>query len=394
MVNIRKRGQAAGAAVLLALIAALLIMFVILLPPQERAKLLEEEGSSNGAGAGNFSERLLLQESPGRIDFIAQDEIEHPLPVVNVYTRTQTKPLAERNLATPKHGIFTDERVSFEFRVPDVVNTKNVLLSFRAASSDGRVMVLFNGEEVFNEELPEGSVQPIPLTTDLLQETNTISFSVSSPGGAFWKTNEARLEDIKIIADVTSTEFQTARSVFLISDTEKGNLEKVELKLQPECRIGDVGKLMIAINGKELYNAIPDCGVPITPIQFSPDLMYTGENEIVFQTVKGTYVLSHIRVVSQLKEVDFPTYYFELSNEEFQDIKDDDRDVKLTLDFVDVVTAKRGELVVNGNRRNFDTTEAGFTLDISDDVVRGNNAIKIKPSKTIEVREIRAEFVE
>ena len=394
MVYIGKKGQAAGAAVLLALIAALLIMFVILLPPQERAKLLEEEGSGNGAGAGNFSERLLLQESPGRIDFIAQDMIEHPLPVMNVYTRTQTKSLAERNLVTPQRGIFTDEQVSFEFKIPDIENTENVLLSFRVASSEGQIIVLFNGEEVFNEELPEGSVQPIPLTKGLLQETNTISFSVSSPGGAFWKTNEARLENIKVIADVTNTESQTARSVFLISETEKENLEKVELKLQPECRSGDVGKLIVAINGKEMYNSIPDCGVPIIPIQFSPDLIYTGENEIIFQTMKGTYVLSHIRIVSQLKEVDFPTYYFELSNEEFQDVKDDDRDVKLTLDFVDVVTAKSGELIVNGNRKHFDTTDAVFNLDISDDIVRGNNAIKIKPSKTIEVRELRVEFVE
>ncbi|MDP3990002.1 MAG: hypothetical protein Q8Q01_02240 [archaeon] len=392
MVYIGKRGQAAGAAVLLALIAALLVMFVILLPPQERADLLGE--GSPGSGTGTVSERLLLQESPGRIDFIAQDEIEHPLPVVNVYTRTQTKSLAERNLATPKHGIFTDDQVSFEFRIPDVQNTENVLLSFRVASSDGRVMVILNGEEVFNEEVFEGAVQPIPLTKSLLNEMNTVSFSVSSPGGAFWKTNEARLEDIKVIADVTSIESQTARSVFLISDTEKGNLEKVQLKFQPECRIGDVGKLRVVINGNELYNAIPDCGVPIIPIEFSSDLIYTGENEIVFQTMKGTYVLSHIRLVSQLKEVDFPTYYFELSNEEYQDVKDGNRNVKLILDFVDVVTAKRGELVVNGNRRHFDTTEASFDLDMSDDVVRGSNSIKIKPSKTIEVRELRAEFVE
>src|SRR3989344_4380607 len=139
MVYIGKKGQAAGAAVLLALIAALLIMFVILLPPQERAKLLEEEGSGNGAGAGNFSERLLLQESPGRIDFIAQDMIVHPLPVMNEYTRTQTKSLAERNLVTPQRGIFTDEQVSFEFKIPDIENTENVLLSFRVASSEGQI---------------------------------------------------------------------------------------------------------------------------------------------------------------------------------------------------------------------------------------------------------------
>jgi hypothetical protein len=63
------------------------------------------------------------------------------------------------------------------------------------------------------------------------------------------------------------------------------------------------------------------------------------------------------------------------------------------MDFVDVVSNKRGELHYNGVRRHFDTNEAEFAIDFSEDAVRGSNAVKIKPRKTIEVRSLRVELV-
>jgi len=87
-------------------------------------------------------------------------------------------------------------------------------------------------------------------------------------------------------------------------------------------------------------------------------------------------------------------YYFELSNDQLQDIRDGASRVRLTMNFVDVTGSKLGEIVFNGNRRHFDTREVSTTLDLSDDAVRGSNSIKIKPEKTIEVRELRVELVE
>src|SRR3989344_6751564 len=94
-----KRGQsAAGAAVLIAIIAVLIVGFVVLIPPQERAKLLNE-GSNTSTIIPATIEKKLLAVSPGRIDYLAQKEIEHPIPVVNIYARTEAKVLAEKNVA-------------------------------------------------------------------------------------------------------------------------------------------------------------------------------------------------------------------------------------------------------------------------------------------------------
>jgi hypothetical protein len=396
---ISKRGQAAGAAVLLALIAGLLVMFVILLPPAERAELLGEDSTGTSSGTGvsgdlddGVVEKVLLSESPGRIDFLAQREIEHPLPVVNVYTRTESRVLAEKNLVSGKRGVFTDERAQFNFAIGDIDHTDNVVFTFRVRELVGDLEIKLNGEEIYLDT-PSGSVLPIILPKNMLSSQNTLEFFVSSPGVVFWNTNSFTLENLQIVADVTNVEAQSSRNIFLISDTERKNMEKVKLKFQPECRYGDVGKLSVWINGQTIYSAVPDCDVVMIPIEFSMDILQAGENEIIFNTQSGTYLLSHVIIESELKELDFPTYFFDLSNEEFEDVENGLRKVKLDMDFVDVVSNKRGELHYNGVRRHFDTNEAEFVLDLSEDVVRGTNSVKIKPRKTIEVRSLRVELV-
>ena len=67
--------------------------------------------------------------------------------------------------------------------------------------------------------------------------------------------------------------------------------------------------------------------------------------------------------------------------------------VRLEMDFVDVVTVKRADIVFNGHLDSFETKEVVYTMDLSEDVVKGNNAIKIKPKKTLEIRELRMDLV-
>lgn len=397
MVATTKRGQAASAAVLIAVIAALIIGFIVLIPPADRAELLGEEVTTTSSSDDDLEESVvdknLLSVDPGRIDYLAQREIEHPLPVVNIYTRTESKVLAEKNLAYIKKGVFSEENTEFSFSIPDLQHTEDVLLSLSVEDLEGRLIVTLNGEEVYNAEAVKGPIRPIALSKNLLQQQNVLTFAVSSPGIAFWATNEGILKDLKIVADVTSVEAQSSRNTFLISETEKKNLEKVVLRFQPECKYGEAGKLSITINGEEIYNGLPDCDLAMIPIEFSAGSVYQGENRIIFYTERGTYLLSHVSIESELKELEFPTYYFELSHEEYEDVMDETRRVRLQMDFVDVVTRKRGDLVFNGHLDHFDTKEVSYTVDLSEDVVRGNNALKIKPKKTLEVRELKIDLI-
>ena len=389
-----KRGQAAGAAVLVAIIAIMIVGFVVMVQPEERAKLLDEDISSDDGKIDNTKTLVqLLRESPGRIDYLAQKDMEHPLPVVNIFTKTGSKVIAEKSTAYVKKTVFSEEQGNFKFTIKDLDHTDNFLLAFEVKDISGRLILTLNGEQILNGEVDVGNPAPLTLPKGLLKEENNLVFSLSSPGLAFWATNEIVLENIKIVADVTDIEAQSSSQIFLVSDTEKRNMEKVILEFQPGCKYNEVGLLNIAVNGAELYDAVPDCDLAMVPIEFSPNLVQTGENRITFRTTKGTYLLSHVAVISKLKEVDFPTYYFDLSYEQYQEVKAGNRRVRLQMSFVDVSDSKYGEVVFNGNKNHFDTRDLSITMDLSADIVQGANSVKIKPQHTLDVRELKVDLV-
>ncbi len=396
-----KRGQggpAAGTAVLIAVIAALIVGFVILIPPQERAKLLEDDYQEGTASAEEIGSAViaenLLKASPGRIDYLEQRQIEHPLPVVNIYTKTEAKVMAEKNVVYVKNSAFSEETSKMFFQIEDLENAKNALLSFETVGEpEGNLIIALNGDVIFNSQVQSGSITPIKIPQNLLKEDNEVVFSVSSPGWAFWSTNEISLQKVKLIADITSVETKYSKSVFLISETEFKNLQKTTLKFQPSCDYNNVGKLTITINGQVIYSGVPDCELQMVPLEFSPNKLVMGENEVAFQTEYGSYLLSYVKIISNLKEVDYPSYYFDLSYEQYKDVLDEKLRVRMTMSFVDVVSRKSGSIVYNGHSKYFDTKETSVVMDLSEDVVQGANSLKIKPQKTLEVREIKVDLV-
>lgn len=396
-----KRGQsAAGAAVLLAIIAGLLIMFIIMIPPQDRAELLGESGtsttatgSSSSSGGSGTSVTNLMVATPGKLDFLSKSEIEHPLPVVQVFTDVESKILAEKSMAYAKRGVFNNEPSVLKFEFPNVNLVKNAYLSFKVKNAVGKVIIDVNGENVFYSEVESDESKTIIIPVSALKESNEVTISVASPRLMFWATNEVDLENVKFVADVTSLEAQYSKNVFLVSDDEKRNLEKVVLKFQPECNYGEAGRLAIAINGEEIYNGYPDCDLAMIPIDVSASSISSGENEILFKVDKGKYLLSHILLVSHLKEPDYPTYYFELSEEKYNDINDGTYTARLKLEFVDITDTKKGNVMVNGHIDYFDTKANNYVLDISDDIVKGMNSVKIKPSKVLEIRELKVDLI-
>ena len=390
---------------LVAIIAALMLTFIVLVDPKERAELLDEDGTSSGSsssssGSGSQAELEkakavvnLLTVSPGRLDYLAQNEIDHPLPSINIFTKTESEVLAEKNSIFAKRSHFSQEADNFKFDVDNVDQTDNLLLAFEVLSVKGRVLIRLNGETVFNGELEPGNPAPITLSKNFLKRSNDLVFEASSPGMAFWATNVLSFQNLKVVADVTDLAVQSSSHSFLVSETEKNNLEKVVLLFQPDCQYDDVGKLRVTVNDHELYYAVPDCELAFVPIEFSPDIVQSGENSIVFQTERGTFILSHVVIQSQLEKVEYPTYYFDISLEQFEAVKKGDRRVRVKLDFVDVSSSKFGEIILNGYQSHFDTKEVELALDLSKDLVQGTNSLKVKPRKTLEIRELRADLV-
>ena len=388
----KKAQAAAAAAVLVAIIGAMLVSYVILVSPEERAALLDGDTLSNSDGSSS-SNNLLLEEFPGKIEYLSVEAVEHSLASVHIFTKTKVQTLTERSSLWAKRSVFSSTDANVEFGVNDVNLVDDVLLSFRVMASSGSLSVSFNGETLLQKEFNSEESVTIELPSELLKESNNLIFSASSPGAAFWSSNEISIESLIIVGDVTDISHREATGVFSVSDTEFENMETAVFSFQPDCSRNVEGTLSITLNSVyTLYSATPDCSVQMGDIELDPSMLFVGQNTLHFSAQTGDYVLYNLEVQSSLIDVEYPTYYFQLTYEEEQSVLSDDDTVEVTLEFANEGETKSGYVSINGYKRHFDTTSLSYSFDISDYVTSGNNAISIQPSKTLEVRELLVEL--
>jgi hypothetical protein len=285
-------------------------------------------------------------------------------------------------------SLFGKNTKEISFTVDDVENIENVLLNFIVKEANGRLIIKINENEVYNNVITTANIEPIKLD-EFLEKDNVIEISASAPGALFWKKNKYLLESVTVTGDILRKEAQESRNIFVVSRTEKDNLEKVTLKFLPECDPVKVGRLKVVLNDYEIYSAVPDCGLPIPAIELAPNYLYSGENELIFRTERGNYLMDRIRLVSYLEKIEYPVYYFELSAEEYDDVQAGKADVNLYLRFVDDVTYKQGKIIVNGHTAGIDQTGIDYLKDLDDWIVRGSNSVKVEPSKTIDIASLK-----
>ncbi|NQV08798.1 hypothetical protein HQ529_03025 [Candidatus Woesearchaeota archaeon] len=396
MIMLKKAQTGSGAATLVAVITLLIVLYILFLPADIREDILENTTSDNGNGdAESISgTKLLLSETPGVLEDLNVLEYEHSLPSINLFTTTGAEVIKKVNSLYVKRGVFDQKSEEIQFEIPDLERMDNFLLSFTAKKFSGRLIVKLNGKEIINTEMEKQSVDPVELEKTDLDSGNTLEFSVSDVGWMFWKTNEYILENIMVTSDVTDVSEQESKNVFMISSTEKHNLESGKLKFFPDCVVGQVGKLDVAINGREVFSAVPDCGA-LRPVEFDPVILKSGENNVVFKTRKGRYLIDHISVDTELKQVNYPTYFFDIEDDEYTDILDNKIDVNMTLRFVDDLEMKQAQIHINGKTVSMSTRDSEWFREITGYVYDGSNGIKIEPDdSTLEVIELRVVLVE
>ena len=270
----------------------------------------------------------------------------------------------------------------------DIGNVDNVLLSFSAPKRKGVLTVNLNDNMIYEYEPTKVNII-IKLEKNMLEEINTLEFDVSSVGMKFWRTNMYNIENIKVVGDITDVSKQESQNVFELTDAEYTNLDKASLRFIPYCSDArDVGVLGVFMNNRNVYSAVPVCDDPVKiPILGT---LSSGENKIVFKTGKGSYGIEQIKVDLELKDVRTIAYYFEIDEEDYADILDDEKDVNITIEFVDDNELKKGELNINRHRTTIDQYKPIYSRVISGWVEEGNNYVELKPKTTLKIVDIEA----
>lgn len=385
----QKKGQktesATAAAVLIAVIAGLIVLYLLFIPPAEREKILDEKEVPEVIAEENVT--LFELEAPKLFLPPTKKEFEQSFPNINIFVWEEGTELKRLDTLYVKRSLVSEKKATINFELINLADTKNVLLNFMVKESKGRLIISLNDNEIYNNEITTINIEPIELKEFLKEGTNILEFAVSSPGIAFWRTNAYSLGDITITADMIRREAQESRNIFVLTSTEKENMEKVKLRFLPSCNIEEVGKLNIWINNYNLYSAVPDCGMPNPPIPFSPNHLVIGENILRFKTERGKYLIEQIRLTSELKKVELPVYYFQLTEEQYKKVKAKTANVLLYMRFIDDIELKLADLTINGRLIRLDQTAMTYSKNINNYVVKGNNAIRIDPKRAIDVVE-------
>jgi len=393
-----KRGQhpaATGAAILILIITAILILYILFLPPQDRAVLLGEENESFSSveTTSGFNKTLLEEDSLGRLDYLKFDEREHDLPSFRIYSETDGTVLRSSGSLYVSRSLGNQKEFNLSFGMNKRL-TSNVKLSFNVRKSKGRLLILLNSVQIYDGVLNEGTPLPIDLPTNLLDSNNVLTFKVSSPGAAFWRTNEYLLETIEITGDVLDLSRSASRQFFFVTKEEQANLESVRLKFIPSCNTREVGPLMIYLNGEEVYSGVADCGI-FNTLNMDPDIVLPDKNEIEFVATEGSYLMDRVSVKTELEELLFPVFFFDMDEDLFEDDRfgqpslNPDFNVTLFIRFVNDED-KRLEYVINGRRRGINTDEYIYEERIEDWVLPETNSLEIIPKSTgINIAELK-----
>ncbi len=329
-----RKGQSvpvgSNAATLVLIIAGFIVLYILFLSPVDRAQLLGEpipgETGSSGDKVKDYviTNKTLFSSSPGKIDYSRLDEYEYDLPAFTLFKTTDAQQLESFSPFSVRDGWFDSKSKNISFFIKDIDNIDNVMLSFDAKERIGDLIIRLNGDEIYNYPVTKMNPEPLSLTKDnLVEGENNLVFEVSPVGMRFWTTNEYDLENIQVLADITDISRQEARNTFYISTEEGERVDRALLKFNPECNIASVGLLDITLNGRSIFSGVPDCGV-LNTIYISPSYLNIGNNNVVFRTEKGSYLVDQIMVKTELKEPVQPAYSFELAKAMFSVYDEDE----------------------------------------------------------------------
>ncbi len=383
-----KRAQQAGqAAGLIALILLFIILYILFLPPGDRSDLLDDASNRNTDDDSSGIRDSVLLTSPGSLEYLRESAINHTIPGFKLVSLTNSNILKKLETVSVSNSWFETNGENVTFYVEDVEETKNMMLSFSAAQSQGELRISFNDKEIFVGDLETGNVDPINIPHSLVESENTLTFETSSVGIQFWKKNRYVLHNLQVIADQEDKSAKTSKNIFLVSNTEDANLEEVSLQYFIDCLSSEVGQLQITINGNVVSEQVPDCN-SFARLELSPEHITPGENTITFSIEKGSYSVYGIYINTELKEISNPVYYFELNDDEYEELSYGTSDLILSLTFSDDQEDKVADILFNGHKIRLNQDDEEFEEEITDYIREKNNAIKIVPQSKLDIIEL------
>ncbi len=387
-----KKGNANSAAILIIIIALLIMLYILFLPGHVRTQLLDDSVQT-GPGASSQRGDVLLKEQVGLLSPKKGSEKEHSLPSTTVFTQVNTEEIKAVPSLYIKNSLFSKEESTINFK-SDLSKSSDYKLSFNVKEGGGRLKIYLNGHLFFNEEISESTPDPIEVPKNYLESENNLTFAAGGVGWAFWLKNSYQLENVLVSADVADYSKASSEQHFSITKEEYNSVKKARLEFVPDCDPSKTGRLEVFLNRNSVFSGLIDCGIK-NEVEVDKELLKKGDNTVGFVSNQGSFVLSSARVVTELKDQQYPVYYFTLPRELAAAVKNYDARIALNMRFATSGDRKVGEITVNGYKQTFDTEKMAYEAVLDPKILlEGPNTVMIAPqSNPINVAEITVSII-
>lgn len=380
-----KRGQGGAAvATIIIVIALFMVLYILLIPPEERQELLDTDQTSQQKTSRTSTEKIeLLAESPGLLTPTTESATVHSIPSVNIFLKVEPRISKLSDKLLVSKSLFSDASPRLRFAAPDLDETKKVTIFFSVDKADGELRIRVNNNMVFSDEIKSAGIQVIEIARSYLQENNEIEFRVSS---GFLASNKYEISEIGIKQEFERSNIEEERT-FTLASQEVQSLTRARLKYFQICNSplqNEFTELDILLNNRRIFSSEIRCLTTEEQMEIDQDLLAPGLNELKFRLEEGDFSFNQIKVETETRELDRPTYFFTLSGRQFDEIQSGEKIMTLEL-LLEQRGSKQAKFLINNNELLMQTDRNIFERDLKDFVVQGTNFIKITPVNSFNV---------
>lgn len=383
-----RKGQAIEVSILVFLIIAILVGYVILMPPEERDKLLNEDEDDEDSSTESESGKVLLSVSPGIVKASKTEDMSYGIEPIKIFSKINKEVQTLANSLTVAKSLLHNNYKNIYFDVEDIENLNKLSVTFLIVESKGNIKIEINENEIFNGELTS-NVLPLEIPKIYLNEKNNILKMTSNFPGNIFTSNYYSLQDVKLVREYLNVETVKTR-IFNIDNTEEIN--SASLSYYINCNSDEEGRLNIYLNEKEIFGDEVFCEyLEKRELALDKDDLKTS-NTLRFEIDKGDYNIDEIEVELSMKNKDYPSYSFEIDSDDYDDIASGEKEVYLSMDFGDDSSHKEATIYAQENSFKIDTYNNEYEKEISSYVDDGANIIKIQPSRTFDIQNLKIEI--
>lgn len=384
-----KKKSQTNPSVLFAIITLIVVLYLILIPPDYRAKLLNDNNDTDDSDVSDYDVTYLSKE-PGLWSYNSLKSIDHDLNSFNLVSRTQANNIIGAKSLKSKSTAFSKEISSFKFNLNNIYNMQNFYINFKIISQIGDAYLVINGVTVkkIDEGLPEYAIN---LDKNYFNNgENVVEFISERVGFAFWKYNEIEISSAEIFADILDDSGLYNSQKAWIGKDEYLNMEDSLFRYYAGCDLISSKKLDILLNKEIIFSGIPDCNMLNTINHVDKSILKEGDNLFEFRTDGGSYLFDNVVFKTTLKESEFPTYYFSITDEDYDYLQTELIEVNLTMTFVDELEYKEMDVLLNGHSIGISTYDRVYTSEVYYGYFeKGNNVLQIRPKNTINIVDLK-----